>query len=135
MKNVVKPVRIHAIIAGSIPCTLLICPSNPSSPKKSVLLRSMVSSRNSSYIKSSSATHMGTSNSVPVFLKSDGARLTTNLCGGMSMLQWRKVARKRSLDSFTALSGSQIISIVGTALFVAISTVTNLPSNHRGTMV
>lgn len=126
MKNVVYHFFIAAITAGSKPFTLLTDPSNHSSPKNSVLSNISVLYKYS-LIRKSIAAAMGRSNCVPTFLISDGARLSIILCGGSLIARLRKVARRRSLDSLIAASGSQMISIVGIALLLSASIVI---SNH-----
>ena len=125
---------LAAIAAGNIPFILLIDQSSQSSQKKRDLL--IVSSRQPiSAIRKSIAVAMGTSNCVPVFFTSEGARLRSIFLGGSSIPRLRNVERIRSFDSFTAASGSPMISIVGSALFISASIVTSYPLSQSVTNV
>lgn len=110
----------------------MIVQSNHNSPNRSI---SVISPLGVSHIAQNNPTAIARSIIVPVFLSSDGARFIVYLRGGISIPHARNAARKRSFDSFTALSGSQIISIVGSDLLLATSTVISLPCIQYGIIV
>jgi len=68
------------------------------------------------------ATAMDKSKLVPTFFMSDGAKFSINLRWGRSIPELRNVDLRRSLDSFIAASGSQIISMFGRDLLESAST-------------
>jgi hypothetical protein len=80
--------------------------------------------------KRSIAIAIGTSNLVQIFLMSEGDRLMTIFFGGSLIQTFLNVALILSFASFMVVSGSHIISIVGSALFASASTVTLLASNQ-----
>lgn len=70
---------------------------------------------------------IGTSKLVPVLRISDGERLRINLRLGISMLEFLRAERIRSLDSLILVSGNPIISMVGSDLLLSTSMVIWLP--------
>lgn len=120
-KNIVHHCLIAVSTEGSNHCTFFIDQSSHNSQKKTPfsIISKVVS--DSCEITLYIATAMGTSNLVPIFLMSDGARFITIFLGGRSIPQCLNVALILSFDSLIAASGSQIISIVGNDLFESTS--------------
>jgi len=85
----------------------------------------------SSKITSNKATAIGTSNLVPTFFKSEGARFKINFLAGMLIQRFLKVALILSFASLIAASGSPIISIEGIELLLSASTKISNPCNQR----
>lgn len=120
---------------GRTPLILLLLPSKPSSPANIEVLTISLKCALSHRIWSNSHVAIGISKRVPDFLMSDGAIFIMNFIGGISTSHWRNDARRRSLDSFTVLSASHIISIVGNDLLLSICIVISLHETQSGTMV
>jgi len=102
----------------------LVPPSRPSSPKNKLLSKISATFQVGDSMRRNIAVAIGTSNLVHTFFISEGARFSTILRGGRSTHVLRNDALILSFDSLMAASGSQIISIVGSALFASTSTVT-----------
>jgi hypothetical protein len=108
-------------IAGSNPLTLLTLPSSHNSPKNKYSSIDFFSP----YTNWRSQTAIATSKLVPLFLTSEGARLSIILCGGNSISLFLHADLNLSLASLIAASGNQIISIIGKALELSASTTTS----------
>jgi hypothetical protein len=80
--------------------------------------------------RQSRATAIGRSNLVHTFLMSEGDRLTMIFFGGSCMPTFLNAALILSLASLMAASGSQMISMVGSALFASASIVILCACNH-----
>jgi hypothetical protein len=122
---------IADITDGSNQFTLFTDPSNHNSQKNREFFIISWLLILFSYMSNNIATVIGRSKLVQIFFMSLGARFNIIFLLGRSIHILRNVALILSFDSLMAVSGSQIISILGRDLFESASTIISNHCNHK----